>query len=512
MKLVDKGQTRGPLAKRQVSAALVFNHGARKLRSMPAGKLDDGGAVVELAAAIRYLKLILVVIMTFALQLNLRGLRAGGVHVNGRLLLEEVVTVGGCGLKVGNRVAQVLVATPLIGIEGNGLGALLASRIFLDVPPQRLVRGEQVLARDVLNARSVLHADGLYIADLKRALGLVNVKFAQRDQRRGDLDLYDVALLGIALRGALDGDDKIRSFASKGVVVDITLGGLFRILKRRAVVFDFGKVVNLHKVAQLIGKRDVAGLMLAIAVVHLGRIANDLSDALGDVLKDVLELLGVFRRFVVIGVFCARTKVDGPSGPVRNAGRGGRIVARHGVHELILFNRTGGRGVGAGIRAAKDTNGVNDGAVFLQAVCLVDGAIGNRGFKATGARGRAIGKEQDDLLGIFAVRGDAFGKFHAIVGTRGTGRPDGADHALKVVYVIARARRQAHHGLRIVVSVAAFTISVVADLTSLIARELYDGDLVPLGLVRDLCIFFGDLFDKAIGRGLQRVNTLGTVA
>ena len=33
-----------------------------------------------------------------------------------------------------------------------------------------------------------------------------------------------------------------------------------------------------------------------------------------------------------------------------------------------------------------------------------------------------------------------------------------------------------------------------------------------LGLVRDLCIFFGDLFDKAIGRGLQRVNTLGTVA
>ena len=303
MELVNKGQTRGPLAKRQVSAALVFNHGARKLRSMPAGKLDDGGAVVELAAAIRYLKLILVVIMTFALQLTLRRLRAGGVHVNGRLLLEEVITVGGGGLKVGNRVAQVQVAVPLVGIEGNGLGALLVGRILIDVLLQSLVRGEQVLARDVLNARSVLHADGLYIADLKRALGLVNVKFAQRDQRRGDLDLYDVALLGIALRGALDGDDKIRSFAGKGVVVDITLGGLFRILKRRAVVFDFGKVVNLHKVAQLIGKRDVAGLMLAIAVVHLGRIANDLSDALGDVLKDVLELLGIFRRFVVIGVF-----------------------------------------------------------------------------------------------------------------------------------------------------------------------------------------------------------------
>ena len=303
MELVNKGQTRGPLAKRQVSAALVFNHGARKLRSMPAGKLDDGGAVVELAAAIRYLKLILVVIMTFALQLTLRRLRAGGVHVNGRLLLEEVITVGGGGLKVGNRVAQVQVAVPLVGIEGNGLGALLVGRILIDVLLQSLVRGEQVLARDVLNARSVLHADGLYIADLKRALGLVNVKFAQRDQRRGDLDLYDVALLGIALRGALDGDDKIRSFAGKGVVVDITLGGLFRIPKRRAVVFDFGKVVNLHKVAQLIGKHDVAGLMLAIAVVHLGRIANDLSDALGDVLKDVLELLGIFRRFVVIGVF-----------------------------------------------------------------------------------------------------------------------------------------------------------------------------------------------------------------
>ena len=500
MKLVNKGQACGSLAKRQVSAPVV-NHAARKLRSMFAGKLDNGGAVVELAVGVRYLKLILVVIKAAARQLSLRGQRAGGIRVNGRLLLEEVVTVGGGGRKVGDRVAQVLV-TPLVGIEGNGLGALLAGRILLDVLLQRLIRGEQVFARDSLDARSVLHADGLDVVDCKRALGLVDVKFAQRNQRRRDLDLYDVALLRVILCGALNGDDQIRSFAGKSVGVDITRGGrILRALKRLAVVFDLGEAIDLHKVAQLIGKRNVAGLMLAIAVVDFGRIANDLGDALRDVLKDVLELLGVFRRLVVIGVFCARTKVDGPLAPVRNVGRGGRIVARHGVHELILVNRAGGRGIGTGIRAAKDANGVNDGAVFLQAVCLVDGAIGNRGLKAVVARGRTIGKEQDDLLGVFAAR-NALGKIHAIVGTRGAGRGNGADRALKALRILAQAKRQGFHGLRIVVSVAAFTISTVADLLSLIARELYNGDLMPLGLVRDLCIFFGNLVYKAIGCGL----------
>ena len=91
------------------------------------------------------------------------------------------------------------------------------------------------------------------------------------------------------------------------------------------------------------------------------------------------------------------------------------------MHELILVNRTGGRGVGAGIRAAKNANGVNDGAVFLHAIRLVDGAIGNRGLKAAVARGRTIGKEQDNLLGVRSAR-NVLGKIHAIVGTCGAGR------------------------------------------------------------------------------------------
>ena len=433
MKLVNKSQSCGPLTKRQVSVPIVY-HAALKLRSMSAGKLDDGGAVVELAAAVRYLKLILVVIMAVARQvarrLSLRGLRAGGIHVNGRLLLEEVVTVGGSRRKVGDRVAQVLVATPLVGVEGDGLGALLAGRIRLDVLLQRLIRGEQVFARDSLDARSVLHADGLGLVNRKRALGLVDVKVAQRNQRRGNLDLYDVALLRIAFCSALNSDDQVCRLTGKGVGVDIAAGGFDRIGKRLAVVLDGGKAIDLHIVAQLIGKRNVAGLMLAIAVVHFGRVANDLGDAPGDILKDVLELLGVFRRLVVVGVFCTRTKVDGPFAPERNTGRGGRIVARHGVHKLILFNRTGGRGVGAGIRPAKDANGINDGAVFLQAVCLVDSAIGNRGLKTAAACRRTIGKEQDDLLRVFAARGNAFGKFHAIVSARGTGGTDGVDRSL----------------------------------------------------------------------------------
>ena len=419
MKLVNKCQACGSGAKRQVST-LVGNHGVRKLCSMPAGKLDDGGAVVELVAGVRYLKLILVVIKAVARQLLLRGLRAGGIRVNGRLFLEEVVPVGGGGLKVGDRVAQVRITTPLVGIEGNRLGALLVDRILIDILLQRFIRGEQVFARDSLDARSILHADGIDIVDRKRALGLVNVKVAQRDQRRGDLDLYNIALLGVARRGALDGNDQVRGFAGKGVGIDIARGGLYRIDKRRAVVFDFGKVVDLHIVAQLVGKRDVAGL-IGVAVMGFGRVANNLGDALGDILEDILELLGVFRRLVVIGIFRTRTEVYGPFAPVRNTGRGGRIVARHGVHELILVNRTGGRGVGAGIRAAKNANGVNDGAVFLHAIRLVDGAIGNRGLKAAVARGRTIGKEQDDLLGVCSAR-NVLGKIHAIVGTCGAGR------------------------------------------------------------------------------------------
>ena len=432
MKLVNKSQSCGPLTKRQVSVPIVY-HAALKLRSMSAGKLDDGGAVVELAAAVRYLKLILVVIMAVARQvarrLSLRGLRAGGIHVNGRLLLEEVVTVGGSRRKVGDRVAQVLVATPLVGVEGDGLGALLAGRIRLDVLLQRLIRGEQVFARDILDARSVLDADGLGLVNRKRALGLVDVKFAQRNQRRRDLDLYDVALLRVILCGALNSDDQVCRLTGKGVGVDIAAGGFDRIGKRRAVVLDGGKFVYLHKVAQLIGKRDVAGLVLAIAVVDFGRVANDLGDALGDVLKDILELLSVLRGLVIVGVFRTRTKADAPLAPVRNAGRGSRIVARHGVHELILFNRTGGRGVGAGIRPAKDANGINDGAVFLQAVCLVDSAIGNRGLKTAAACRRTIGKEQDDLLRVFAAR-NARGKIQAVVGARGAGGFDGANRAL----------------------------------------------------------------------------------
>ena len=181
------------------------------------------------------------------------------------------------------------------------------------------------------------------------------------------------------------------------------------------------------------------------------------------------------------------------------------------MHELILVNRTGGGGVSGGIRAAKDANGVNDGAVFLQAICLVDGAIGNRRFKAAVACGRTVGKEQDDLLCVFAVR-NALGKIHAIVGTRGAGRLNGVDRTLEAAYAIVLTKRRFLHDLRIVVGVALIAIHIVADLVSLIARELYDGNLMLLGLVRDLCIFFGDLFDKAIGRGLQRVSTLGTVA
>ena len=194
---------------------------------------------------------------------------------------------------------------------------------------------------------------------------------AQRNQRRGNLDRYDIAGPGLALFGMLNGDDQVRGIVSKCVGVDVALD-LCRLVKRRAVV---NKAVDLHKVAQLVGKRDVAGLMLAITVMDFGRITS-LDNASRDLFEDLFELCGAGCRLVVIGVFCARTKVDGPPAP-RNVGRGGRIVARHRVHELVLVACALSREDGTGICAAKDANGVNVGIFSLEALGAVDGAIGN---------------------------------------------------------------------------------------------------------------------------------------
>ena len=122
--------------------------------------------------------------------------------------------------------------------------------------------------------------DGLNAVD--RKLAVYGLKVAQRNQRRGNVDRYDIALLGIIIAGTLHGDKQV--FCLVGELVGVGIGffvdRLARLGKRRAVDDDFGKSVDLHKVAQLVGKRDVAGLGLVVALMDFGRIRRLRCDGL----------------------------------------------------------------------------------------------------------------------------------------------------------------------------------------------------------------------------------------
>ena len=318
MQFVNKGQARGSLAKRQVSVR-VAHEGVLRARGVSAFKLDNSGTGFGLTACTQRLELILVVIDALGSQRARRRRCAVLIHINGSLLLEIVITVGIGGLKVRNRIAQ-RTAIPLVRVEVNSLGAVLrGDRIALDVvlKPHYLLGCKQVIERVFLNTRGVVHLDGLSIVDRKNAIG--NLKVAQRNQRRGNLDRYDIAGLGLALSGMLNGDNQVRGGTSKCIGIDIALGLHCRASKRLAVVHDRRKVVDLHKVAQLVSKRNIARLMLAITAVNFGRVTG-LDNASRDLFEDFLELRSAGCRLVVIGVFCARTKVDGPFVPDRNAG------------------------------------------------------------------------------------------------------------------------------------------------------------------------------------------------
>ena len=195
---------------------------------------------------------------------------------------------------------------------------------------------------------------------------------AQRNQRRRNLNRYDIAGPGLILFGMLNGDDQVRGIVSKCVGVDVVLS-LCRLVKRRAVVY---KAVDLHKVAQPIGKRNVAGLMLAIAVMNFGRVTG-LDNASRDLFEDLLELSGVGCRLVVIGVFrtCAKhiARIRLCVG----------IIARHGMHELVLIACVSSRGDGIGICAVKDADRINVGAFILETLGTFDGAIGNTCLEST---------------------------------------------------------------------------------------------------------------------------------
>ena len=280
VELIDKGQTRGSHAKRKV-AVLVGNKSAVKLRCVAADKLDDSSGGLGLAVRAPLLKLILVVIGASICQRILCRLRAVLIRVNGSLLLEVVVAVGVGRLKGRNRITQRTTA-PLVRVEAHGLGAVNDSRIMLDVvlEPCYLLGRKQVVKCGALHARGILHLNGLNVVD--RKLAVYGLKVTQRNQRRRNVNRYDIALPGIVIASTLHGDEQVFCLAGKlvGVGIGFFVDRLARLGKRHAVDDDFGKSVDLHKVAQLVGKRDVAGLGLVVALMDFGRIRRLRCDGL----------------------------------------------------------------------------------------------------------------------------------------------------------------------------------------------------------------------------------------
>ena len=272
VELVNKCQARSSDTKHQVTV-LIGNNRAIGLRSVAADKLDDGGGGLGLAVLALLLKLILVVILTVSSQRALCRLRAFLIRVNGRLLLEAVVAVGVGRLKGRNRITQRTTA-PLVRVEIHGIGAVNDGRIMLDVvlEPRDLLGRKQIVECSALHARGVLYADRLSAVD--RELAVFVLKVALRNQRRRDADRYDIALLGIVLVSVLHRDKQVFCLAGElvGVGIGFLVERLARLGKRRTVDDGFGKAVDLHKVAQLIGKRNIAGLVRVVTLMDFGRM------------------------------------------------------------------------------------------------------------------------------------------------------------------------------------------------------------------------------------------------
>lgn len=176
-----------------------------------------------------------------------------------------------------------------------------------------------------------------------------------------------------------------------------------------------------------------------------------------------------------------------------------------GMHKLVLVARAVACWIVARLRTVKDADGVNGRPAALYSLGGIDSIPSDLGLKTIRARRRAIGEEHNDLLGAFATRSDALGQVHAIVGTSGAGRLDGANRIFERIGVVASAGGQDLHNLRIVVAV---TIGIITGLFALLARKLYDGNLVLFARILNALILLGNGVDKVVGSILERNDAL----
>ena len=446
-----------------------------------------------------------VVVRLAALQ---RVRRAGGqclVLVDGRVLADVVIAVGGGRRKARAGVA-VRVARPGVGKE---LDAAVSGLMVGQVVRHVGVGAGKKVGHLVLQARAEEHANGEGQRRGTRALLGIDAKRAQRDERRRNLHGHVVARAGVLRPANLDDDARevargvqrgLRG-AGEGIGVDVAARRL-RVGRENLVgEHDAAEVVNLHVVAELVGKGHVPGLVLE-AVANLGGIAGGLEDLLRDALKECFEVARGGGGLVVRGV-------GAHAGAEVVISRRVRVVARHGVHKGVLAPGGVGR-----VRAVEDSDGVYGRAGVLHGLGRRDGGVGNAGLEAVRRGRRAIGKEDHNLGGTRAAVGSKLGgsQLEAIVRPRGAGRLDRVDDALQGSCACGIHRRHVLHDLAVVVGVSAGTVGVVADFIGLIARKLHDRDAVPLRLIRNLPVALGDLVDKGVGCSLERGDALRAVA
>ena len=193
--------------------------------------------------------------------------------------------------------------------------------------------------------------------------------------------------------------------------------------------------------------------------------------------------------------------------------RGIGVVARNGLHELVLFlSFSRILDTSTGVRAIKDADSINGGLAVLHVLGSRHSSVSNRRIKLVNFRWRAVGKEHNNLLGVRATRSDTLCQLQAIVGTRGTSGCNLGNPILKSFHVAAGAIGQVFHNLCVIVGVSSVTIRIVADLAGLLARKLNDSNLMLPIHALDTLVLLGDGIDKAVGSALERIDTLGAIS
>ena len=464
-------------------AVVVGADGALERGRVGAGECHDVGLLNELAALQRVVGAL--VIVRLARNDRGGGLRATLVGVDGRVLREVVVAIGGGRVELRGGVTQVLVARPLVGVEPHVTVVVAVLRL---VGRHVIVGLGNKVGHAGLQGRRVEDGDGLGGSDAKRAVREVDIEVSQRDDLGRDLHLHHVARPQVP-RPRHSDDDVLQvgvlvarvDVALEAVGVDKAVGGLAGARIRLAVVDERREVGDLHVVAKLVAESDVAG-GVGGPVLSLGGVAGRVADLLGDVLEDLLEALGVGRALVKVGIGGAVAEAPGLVGI-----GGARVVAGHRMQELILVRDAVSRGVERRVCAVKHADGVDRGASVLHFLGSRHGIGSDVRVEHLRNRGRAVGEEDDDLLGArtFGFAQHGLGRLEAEVGPRALRSRQGPDGTLDLGRLVAHAFGHALGDAR---------RCVVA----------HDGNPMLLGSVGDARVLLGDFVHKQACRALQR--------